>query len=285
MRAKMNHQRVAAAVMLGLLLTFLPNASFSQETITPQGAVIVQPPAPSSDLKVMTWNVAGGQCGTDRGMSPFADVIREHRPDVVAIQEIHRDQASRLASATGLHHDFVQTQDCRGEGPDFGIAVLSRYSFEGNSRKVYRLLPDAPSDRVREEFRKMLGVNIRVRGQLIRIYNTHLTAAGFPFGNNFREQQVKRILTRITQDQRNPGEDFWPILMGDFNLQPTSLTYLRLVRMFRDANRGENTTRDGRRIDYIFVGIRTGLKIDAAGALNTGALSDHFPVIARLSFK
>lgn len=49
MRTKMNHQRVAAAVMLGLLLSFLPGMGVSQETITPQGAVIVQPPEPSSD--------------------------------------------------------------------------------------------------------------------------------------------------------------------------------------------------------------------------------------------
>lgn len=216
-------------------------------------------------------------------MSPFADVIREHRPDVVAIQEIHRDQAFRLATATGLHYDFVQTQDCREKGPDFGMAILSHYPFEANSRKVYRL-PDHPLDAMRHEYRKLLGVNIRVRGQLIRIYDTHLTGVGFPFGDNFRERQVKRILTRITQEQRKPGENFWPILMGDFNLQPTSLTYPLLLRMFKDANPGENTTRNGRRIDYIFVGRRTGLQIDAAGVLNTGALSDHFPVIASLFF-
>lgn len=29
MRTKMNHQRVAAAVLLGLLLTFLPNAALT----------------------------------------------------------------------------------------------------------------------------------------------------------------------------------------------------------------------------------------------------------------
>jgi hypothetical protein len=45
----------------------------------------------ASRLKVMAWNVKGGPCGTDRRMSPIAQVIREHDPDVVALQEIHRD--------------------------------------------------------------------------------------------------------------------------------------------------------------------------------------------------
>lgn len=182
MRTKMNHQRVAAAVLLGLLLTFLPNASFSQGTVSPQSGGAALPPEPSSDLKVMTWNIAERRCGPDPGTCPVSEVINEHRPDVVAIQEIQRNQASRLAIRTGLHHDFVPTQT-RGGPDDFGIAILSRYPFEENSRTVYRL-PDEPRDRRREEFRKMLGVNIRVRGQLIRIYNTHLTAAGGPFGGS-----------------------------------------------------------------------------------------------------
>lgn len=238
---------------------------------------------PGLDLKVMTWNVDGGRCGTDRSMAPFAQVIRDHSPDVIAIQEIHRDQASRLATATGLHVYFVQTLDCRDKGPDFGLAILSRYSFAENSRKIY-LLPNHPSDTGRREFRKMAGVSIHVGSQLIRIYNTHLTAIGNSgsFFNFYRLLQVSRIRTFIIDDQMHSGE--WPILMGDFNSQPGTLAYRLLQMMFNDANPQASTTRAGTRVDYIFVRRGTGLNIVDVGRLNTGGLSDHFPVVARLSF-
>ncbi len=232
-------------------------------------------------LKVMTWNVAGGRCGTDRAMSPFAQVIRAHSPDVVAIQEVHLDQAARLARATGLQLYFVQTLDCRDQGPDFGMAILSRYPFEENSRKIY-LLPNHPLDTRRREFRKMAGVSINVDGRRIRIYNTHLTAIGSSgdFFNPYRFLQATSIRDFILEDQGSSGNT---ILMGDFNSQPGTLVYRLLRGTFRDANPGGNTTVGGTRVDYIFVG-GTDLRIDDSGVLNTGRVSDHFPVITRLSF-
>ncbi|HEV2884315.1 MAG TPA: endonuclease/exonuclease/phosphatase family protein [Pyrinomonadaceae bacterium] len=235
---------------------------------------------PAEELKVMTWNVAGGRCGTDRSMSPFAQVIRAHRPDVVAVQEIHRDQASRLGTATGLNVYFVETQDCRNLRPDFGLAILSRQPFIESSKNVY-LLPNHPADSRRGEFRKLIAVNIPVNGGSIRIYNTHLTASA-RFLNVYRIAQALRIRSIISADPRNSGEAIGPILMGDFNSQPGTLVYRILTGLFRDANPNANTL--GRtRVDYIFVGGRI-LRIDAAGVLNTGSLSDHRPVIARLSF-
>jgi endonuclease/exonuclease/phosphatase family metal-dependent hydrolase len=244
-------------------------------------------------LKVMTWNVKGGRCGTDRSMSPLAQVIRAHQPDVVAIQEVHRDQASRLAQATGLHSYFVGTLDCKDKGPDYGIAILSRTAFQEGSTKAYPFYDrnpfvnaNHPADTARREFRKLAGVSIRVGGRLIRIYNTHLTGVGVSsaFFNYYRVRQVGRILAYIAEDQRNSAETFWPILMGDFNSQPNTLAYTLLLVPFKVANNHGNTTIGGTRVDYIFIGRRTGLTIDEAGVLATGSLSDHFPVVARLSF-
>lgn len=242
--------------------------------------------APPDELKVMTWNIDGGGCGTDRSMAPFAQVIRDHSPDVVAIQEIHRDQALRLARAAGFYPPyFVQTKDCRRA--DFGLAIMSRYPFEAGSQKEYSFFVfNHPLDTWRGEFRKMIGVNIRLGGQLIRIYDTHLTAIGksFRYRNYFREQQVGVILRSIIRDEGNPGPSVWPILMGDFNSQPGTYPYVLVQRMFEDANPHHNTTSEGTRVDYIFLRRNTGLSIVDAGVLSTGSLSDHFPVLARLSF-
>jgi endonuclease/exonuclease/phosphatase family metal-dependent hydrolase len=97
-------------------------------------------------------------------------------------------------------------------------------------------------------------------------------------------KQVQDIREYILQDQRVPGERFWPILMGDFNSQPRTLAHLILLGMFKDANSHENTTLAGTRVYYIFVGRTTGFKINNVGVLNIRTLSDHFPVVARLSF-
>jgi len=125
-----------------------------------------------------------------------------------------------------------------------------------------------------------------VGGRLIRIYDTHLTGVGDSgsFFNLYRVLQVGRILTYIADDQKDSGESFWPILMGDFNSQPGTLAYTLLLAPFKDADPHKATTRAGTRVDYIFVGRGTGLRAEEAGVLNTGRLSDHFPVIARLSF-
>lgn len=241
----------------------------------------------ATELKVMTWNVAGGRCGTDQSMSPFAREIREHRPDVVAIQEVHRDQADRLGEATGLHVFFVGTLDCRQKGPDFGMAILSRSPFVTGSGKAYPFdSVNHPADTARREFRKMAGVSIRVGGRLVRIYNTHLTGIGDSdsFFNLYRVLQVGRVLTYIADDQRASGETFRPILMGDFNSRPGTFAYTLLQARFTDADPRKATTRAGTRVDYIFVGRGAGLKVEEVGVLSTGRLSDHFPVIARLSF-
>jgi endonuclease/exonuclease/phosphatase family metal-dependent hydrolase len=247
------------------------------------------------NLKVMTWNVDGGRCGTNPPMHPFAQVIRDHKPDVVAIQEIHRDQADRLAQSTELHHVFfVGTQDCKGSRPDFGIAILSRIPFEGGSAKAYPFYSENPlvnannpADTARSEYRKLAGISIRVSGRLIRIYDTHLTSIGnaSAFVNYYRVRQVARVLTYIADDRKHSAETFWPILMGDFNSQPNVFAYTLLLTEFRDAGpHGEYTTRGRKRLDYGFLDKSAGFAVDEAGVLATGRISDHFPIVVRLSF-
>lgn len=248
--------------------------------------------APPDDLKVMTWNVDGGRCGRNRSMAPFAQVINAHDPDVVAVQEIHSDQAALLANATGLHVYFVQTKDCPNTTRDFGMAILSRHPFDESSKKVYPfysrnflLNANNPKDTSRGEFRKMIGVSINVGSERVRIYNTHLTAIGKSgdFLNYYRLRQVAKIRSSITDDQRNLGETFWSILMGDFNSQPGTLAYRSLAGMFQDADPHANT-RGNTRVDFVLLGRRPTFTILDSGVLNTGTLSDHKPVITRLSF-
>src|SRR6478609_6051968 len=54
--------------------------------------------------RVMTWNVHGA---AQPDLGRLADVMIEARPDAVAVQEIRRGQARRLATRLGWHHEWV----------------------------------------------------------------------------------------------------------------------------------------------------------------------------------
>jgi endonuclease/exonuclease/phosphatase family metal-dependent hydrolase len=282
MRAKMNHQRVAPAViLLGLVLSFVPKASFSQETVSPRSGGAALPPEPSSDLKVMTWNILGGRgCKLHRRMEKVAEEVMRHDGlDVIALQEVYRAQALKLAEHLrearfgSFSTHFVTTKVCEDDdrGKDFGIAILSRSMILFRDEMP---LPQAPAISPvnhkpcdRGERRKLAVISTLVRNRPVYVYATHLTSCK---DLTARKNQAEAIRNRIRADERRFESrmpfDFRPILMGDMNTRPSAPAYDVLTERFRDAwgnNAGGFTYHTlaslfvrapSIRIDYIFYG-------------------------------
>jgi endonuclease/exonuclease/phosphatase family metal-dependent hydrolase len=326
MLTKRSHRSVVTAVMLGLLLSFIPNASFSQDTVNPRGAVIAPPPPePSSDLKVMTWNILGGlHCKLNRRMEKVAEAVMNHDGlDVLALQEVYRDQAAKLAEhlrerGFGFFFvHFVRTKSCGGRGKDFGIALLSRHVILSYREYPLPQAPDhspttgKPCDR--GERRMLAGISIFARGRFVDVYTTHLTSCG---GDEVREDQAKVIMRRIREDERafertHKPFAFRPILMGDMNSRPTSDAHGVITERFRDAGASDphatyHTLNPRIRIDYIFFD-KGVFKLDNVRVTSNQTLfsifevahperldekedaddlpmPDHLPVTARLSY-
>ena len=78
-------------------------------------------------LRVISWNLHGA---AKPRLDAVADLLRAHQPDVVVLQEVHRNQARRIAGllewprpAWALKHNAYWPLWWRGEG----LGVLSRH--------------------------------------------------------------------------------------------------------------------------------------------------------------
>lgn len=292
-----SRRRTSLLTILLLWTTLFPAAAArAQDTASAAAAA----PSAAATPKFLSWNAAGGVCGDKRSHSEFTPVVTElqylqvvHSFDVLGLQEVHYDQAVRLARALypyGIRRTpfFVPTVKCR-DGSLKGIAILSRYRLGG--RRVYSL-HNSKRDLDNDEHRKLMGASIRFNGRLIRVYNTHLTADGFSDRRNrVREEQARDIRGHMYNDRDDASGPWRAVLTGDFNTEPRTRAYNILTRRMRDAwavsagrlegdegcthypSRGPCT-----RVDYIFYEGAIGL--GSAGVLDTGRLSDHLPVVA-----
>jgi endonuclease/exonuclease/phosphatase family metal-dependent hydrolase len=258
-------------------------------------------------LTVMTLNVWNIHRWDER-RDAVVEWINEIRPDLLALQEVVRSggvcQASWIAEKTQMAAVFAAAG---GHGEvEFGNAVLSRFPVLGSRSR--RLADGSAGDAARA----VVTVDAKVRGRTVSFSSTHLS---YRFDDGWaRERQVVQIADFVGQPT---GSDFPPIVCGDFNATPAS-TEVRFIKGLHaidgrsialfDAFEVAHPDRFGytwsntnpfaaadrnpdRRIDYIFVGVRTD---DGAGRVLSADVvcdqprrgvwpSDHFGVAAELS--
>lgn len=229
----------------------------------------------------MTFNIQSGV----RGLEGVADVIRQARPDIVALQEVDSgslrasglNQAAELSRRTGLeYHAHFRTTDLYGGA--YGIALLSRFPLEALAQ--YPL----PVPRGAEP-RTVVHALMNVGGREVSVYLTHLIRR--PFNGNIRMRQSALIAGLLAKDPRPK------LLMGDLNDAPDSKPVRLLRRDLMDVFAATGQGPDGTyplplpfspalRIDYV-------LASDAFEPLRSRVLrvgaSDHYPVIADVRLK
>jgi endonuclease/exonuclease/phosphatase family metal-dependent hydrolase len=231
-------------------------------------------PPQTKPLLVMTYNIAGhDQLYDPNHIRKIAAVIREVKPDIVGLQEVHRktwqarfhDQAKELQELTGLNIFFGPSFGEVGGG--FGNAMLTRGDL------VSVTIHPLPSV---GEPRSLIESVIRIDGATINLYVTHLTAWG-----RLKSASRDDELTCIAKHVRTSRYPY--LLLGDFNAPPERDE----IRKFRKLNAaqicGENIGITipmlKERIDYIFADY--GWQVRSSRVLKTGP-SDHYPVIAEL---
>lgn len=231
-------------------------------------------PRQTRPLLVMTYNIAGHDTLHDGNhIKEIARVIREVKPDIVGLQEVHRgtwqvrfdDQVKQLQQMTGLNVFFGPSFGEAGGG--FGNAILTRGSF------VYNTIHPLPSF---GEPRSMIESLIKIDGMMINVYVTHLTAWGKLKSKSRDEELV--CLSKAVRTSKYPY-----LLMGDFNAPPDSPE----IQHFRQINAaqlcgeeiGPTHPLTDKRLDYIWADY--GWEVRSTRVLATGS-SDHYPVIAEL---
>lgn len=228
-------------------------------------------------LVVMTYNIAGHDELIDGDHARrIADAIRRIRPDIVALQEVHRrtwqvrfrDQFEELKRRTGLQGSFAPSYVRWGGA--YGNAILTRGRIL--SAEVH------PLPCVGEP-RAFLEATIRIDGATITVYATHLTSWG-RLNSEIRGEQLQ-CLAREVRTSRHPY-----LLAGDLNTGPDSPE----MEAFRRENAAQLATQDigptfpqwDEQIDYIFAD--HGWQVRAARAWPV-EVSDHRPVTAGLMWE
>jgi endonuclease/exonuclease/phosphatase family metal-dependent hydrolase len=228
-------------------------------------------------LVVMTYNIAGHDELIDGDhVRQIADAINHIRPDIVALQEVHRktwqsrfrDQLTELESRTGLHGFFAPSYVQWGGG--YGNAILTRGEIV---QAEAHPLPCVG------EPRTLLEATIRIDGATISFYSTHLTSWG-RLNSKIRTEQLD-CLARVVRSSRHPY-----LLAGDFNTHPESPE----MEAFRRGNAVQLVSKAigptfplwNEQIDYIFADYGWNVRASRTWPIE---VSDHQPVTAELMWE
>ena len=240
------------------------------------------------DIRVMTWNLHGS---ARPRLDAVADLIREHDPDVIALQEVRKAQARRVAALLGwrgpewaFKHNAARPLWWRAEG----LALMSRHRLAphppvvltpGVSRRSYRrrillaaelVLPDGDE-------RRLLVVDV------------HL--ASDADDDEIRSEQAEHLTAVLPASP--------PVVVaGDLNSHPDSEAVERLlaaglVDCWAAANpdlpaaRGFTSPANAprQRIDYVLardLPVVRVMVVDDLGPAMSG-LSDHRPVLVTVA--
>lgn len=265
------------------------------------GALLGSPAAAAAarpvPLRVATYNIHAGA-----GMDNTFDLdrqtaeLRSLDADVIGLQEVDRhwgarsewrDLAGELAQRLRMHVFFAPIYSLAPAEPggpraEFGVAVLSRYRITGaENHEITRLSTQDPAP-VPAPAPGFGEVVVRVKGQPVHVYVTHL---------DYRPDPAVRV-AQVADTRRIMAGDRGPkILLGDFNAEPGAPELAPLWDELTDADPGAPTfpARDPvKRIDYVAVseegGPRGGISVRAAWVPESVA-SDHRAVVADLELR
>ncbi len=165
-------------------------------------------------LRVVTYNVH--KCrGLDRRTTAarIAEVLREIRPDIAALQEVLEHQAEAIARELGL--TFVMGENRKHLGYAYGNAVLSRFPIRASVN--YDL--SVPG----RESRGCLRADIVWPGSaVLHVFNVHLGTSFFERRVQARRLVAADLLADLSLERPR-------LVLGDFN-EWTSGLATRLLR-------------------------------------------------------
>lgn len=228
-------------------------------------------------LTVMSWNVQGSAFRSDPDyLKKVADLIRELSPDVVMLQEVHRntkasgglDQFEILSRSLRMNGCFGESLRIRETG-SYGNAILTTATIT-DSRRV--ILPG------RGEPRTILECRSSWRNTEIPLMTTHLTAW------DRANRRTRALQTRAIETLLEASGSPLLILGGDFNAPLTSPEMVALAEgtfvtpVITDYVVTHPGT--GRSYDHLFAG--DGWEIEDGRIIQRGP-SDHWPIISKLS--
>lgn len=231
-------------------------------------------------LKIMSYNIQHGiNTQGKTNLLRVVDIIKKHKPDLVALQEIDSgmvqsgrlNQIRILSLLTGYNGVLAKTIGS-GDGK-VGLGILSKWPIEGVQQiKLPHIQTQTDSCTL---FCALIALNDT---QYCRFCNTQLDDFS-PLNRGLQAAVANEALQYSIQPV---------ILAGNMNVQPLDHTLEGLFKYWNDA--GENTDAGtysitGKRIDYIWTLKESTFKLVDYRVLYEPNTSDHSPVIATFELR
>ncbi len=230
-------------------------------------------------LKVMTFNIHHGENNLGKtNLTRVAELIKKHKPDLVALQEIDSvvtrsgklNQMRIMSLLSGYDDVFSKSIDL--QGGKYGLGILSAHPIES----VQRLkLPNPDSTEPRILMCALVSLS---NSKYIRFCNTHL---------DHRSPLNRGLQAAVINE--NLQNSLYPVIVGgDFNATSNDHTLEAMAKYWNDA--GENTEGatypgNGKRIDYFWTHKESSFKVLDYRVLYEPDTSDHQPVIVTYSLE
>lgn len=224
---------------------------------------------------ITTWNVQGSRRPRP---SDLADALRVESPDVIAVQEIRRGTAERLATELGMDHTWALKHF--PFGPLFrsaaeGLAILSPHDM---TRSGHRVVSDSTSTWTYRRRIAQWSVISRSDASGYRIFNLHLSPGD-------RAEQRRGEAARVASIAAELGDAPSAVVAGDLNDadDPTIIAALPGVEVtappFTNPSSAPTQT-----LDHVLVptGARD-VTVTVPSAGRWSSLSDHLPVTVRFT--
>ncbi|MFN0100569.1 MAG: endonuclease/exonuclease/phosphatase family protein [Bryobacteraceae bacterium] len=237
---------------------------------------LITMPVFGCELRVLTWNIHHGE-GID-GKLDFARigrVIRDARPDIVALQEVDvrterikgRDTVRELERLTGMRGIFGASMQFEGGG--YGNAVLVNGTVLGS-----RVFPIGASEGM--EPRSLLMVEMRP-------YRCSLDIAFFSTHFDHKSEEDRMAGAAVA----NLPISLPAILAGDLNAPPDDLVIGTLMQQWASATKGpvyltSPSENPKRQIDYVLFRPAKRWTVVEAKVIDETVASDHRPLLAVL---
>ncbi len=242
----------------------------------------------TTELHILCYNIHHANPPSKPGiidLEAIAKVIREHSPDLVALQEVDvntirsgktSNQAETLARLSNMpYYFFAKAIDY--EGGDYGVAILSKFPMENMKNTA---LPT--EEETKGEHRTLATAEILLPGgKRIVFASTHLDAQK---QDTNRYLQINKIVEAL-QLEKLPV-----IIAGDLNAVPTTRIIEVLDNHFTRTcvnNCGFTVSQINpiRTIDYIAFKPSTNFQVVQHKVIDEQYASDHLPVKVVLKVK
>lgn len=235
--------------------------------------------------RLLSYNVH--RCvGVDRRLdvARIADVIAEHEPDIVCLQELDVgrartggvDQAEAIARRLAMSFHFHAAMKVEAE--EYGDAILTPHP----ERLIHAGALPVVTEAMGNEPRGALWASIDLAGGSVNVINTHL-------GLIPREQRLQAAALTGKDWLGHPDCTGHTILTGDFNATSITRPYQTLTRRLDDAQRRLGLRPTVKTFPSAFPAIRIDHCFVSPGVRITGVsapfsplarmASDHLPLI------